>query len=90
MTAKGLSRLAVVVAGALGTCAAGCAGPTALANVAYDDRFGAATTMDVYLPAGGGPAPLVVFIHGGLFRTGDKGEYQKGKRPAEHATTPPV
>lgn len=55
--------------------AAGCAGPTVLADVSYDDRFGEATMMDIHLPAGGGPAPAVIFVHGGFFRTGDKGEY---------------
>jgi acetyl esterase/lipase len=55
---------------------AACSGPTRLADVAYDSRFGASTTLDLYLPDGGGPAPAVLFIHGGLFRSGDKSEYQ--------------
>src|SRR5262245_61606783 len=55
--------------------ALGCGTPTKLADVAYDDRFGAATSLDLFLPAGGGPAPAVVFVHGGLFQSGDKSEY---------------
>lgn len=53
----------------------GCAGPTRLSNISYDDRFGDATTLDVHLPSGGGPAPAVVLFHGGSFTSGDKGEY---------------
>ncbi len=42
-------------------------------DVAYDDRFGAATEMDVYLPTGwedGAPRPAVMFVHGGGWRIG--------------------
>jgi acetyl esterase/lipase len=53
----------------------GCTGATRLADISYDDRFGAATTLDVFLPEGGGPAPAVVFFHGGSFTSGDKSEY---------------
>jgi acetyl esterase/lipase len=42
-------------------------------DVAYDDRHGAATEMDVYLPAGwddGALRPAVMFVHGGGWRMG--------------------
>jgi len=32
----------------------------------------AAQKLDVYIPSGGGPYPLVIVIHGGGFETGDK------------------
>ena len=61
---------------ALGCGAAvGCAPPTKLADISYDDRFGDATTLDLFLPATPGPHPAVVLIHGGLFTRGDKEEY---------------
>jgi acetyl esterase/lipase len=45
---------------------AACSSVEVLADVGYDDRFGASTTMDVYLPDGGGDArPAVMMIHGG-------------------------
>jgi acetyl esterase/lipase len=45
--------------------------PQTLIDVAY------ATTsntqkMDIYIPAGAGPFPAVILIHGGAFKTGDK------------------
>jgi len=41
----------------------------------YVERPGvdpAMTSLDLYLPAGCGPAPVVVWVHGGGWRTGDK------------------
>jgi acetyl esterase/lipase len=66
---------AVVAMAAAVPWLAACTGPTRLADVAYDARFGAATTLDVFLPDGGGPAPAVVLLHGGTFTSGDKSEY---------------
>jgi acetyl esterase/lipase len=52
---------------------AGCGAPVEIHDVAYDDRFGDATTMDVYLPDEDGTArPAVLFIHGGGWRAGSK------------------
>jgi acetyl esterase/lipase len=52
---------------------AGCTAPVEIHDVAYDDRFGDATTMDVYLPDEEGTArPAVLFIHGGGWRNGSK------------------
>ncbi|NTW25427.1 MAG: alpha/beta hydrolase, partial [Lentimicrobium sp.] len=41
-------------------------------NVAYAS-VSASQKMDIYLPAGDGPFPVVVLIHGGAFMMGDKG-----------------
>lgn len=46
--------------------ALGCNDIERIDDVSYDDRFGAATTMDVYLPAApSGDGPAVLMIHGG-------------------------
>lgn len=53
----------------------GCAEPELIAGISYDDRH-AATTADVYLPAGPPPAggwPAVLVIHGGGWRSLDRG-----------------
>ncbi|MFD2450764.1 alpha/beta fold hydrolase [Ideonella paludis] len=42
-----------------------------LRDVAYASRS-AAQKMDIYMPAGAGPFPAVVLIHGGAFKRGDK------------------
>ncbi len=44
---------------------------TKFSDVAYAD-LSPAQKMDIYLPAGEGPFPMVVFIHGGAFKMGDK------------------
>lgn len=54
----------------------GCAAPGELLDVSYDDRFGDATTMDVYLPSGTTRGrPAILMIHGGAWRTGSKQHY---------------
>ncbi len=54
----------------------GCSAPDELLGVAYDDRFGAATTLDLYLPAGTQPKrPAILMIHGGAWRMGSKDAY---------------
>lgn len=42
-----------------------------------DLRFGPAPgeTLDLFLPAGGGPAPVHVFVHGGYWRALDKADW---------------
>lgn len=54
----------------------GCGAPGEIKNVSYDDRFGDATTMDIYLPSGA-PAhsPAIMMIHGGAWRGGSKSAY---------------
>lgn len=65
-------------AGMLVVCvcaAAGCGGADVREDIAYDTRFGDETTMDVYVPDEAGLHPGVLFIHGGTWRHGSKGEY---------------
>lgn len=61
---------------ALVLSATGCGAPGELKDVSYDDRFGAATTMDIYLPSGS-PAhsPAILMIHGGAWLAGSKDAY---------------
>lgn len=56
---------------------AGCTGAGATYHdVAYDDRFGDATTMDIHLPDSTAAArPAVMLIHGGAWELGDKKDY---------------
>jgi len=42
-------------------------------DLAYADAS-ARNVLDIYLPAGTGPFPFVVDIHGGAFRIGDKAD----------------
>lgn len=62
---------------AVALCATfGCVAPEERVDISYDDRFGDATLMDVYLPAGDAPAnPAVLFIHGGSWRFGSKDHF---------------
>jgi acetyl esterase/lipase len=54
----------------------GCGAPGEVRGVAYDDRFGDSTTMDVYLPSGApGKSPAIMMIHGGAWRIGSKAAY---------------
>jgi arylformamidase len=50
------------------------AGAARAQKVDYGVQYGAeqAQTLDLYHPAAPGPAPLVVFLHGGGWRAGDK------------------
>jgi acetyl esterase/lipase len=49
---------------------AGCADTVEESDISYDDRYGAATTMDVYHPPGDALRPAVLLIHGGGWHTG--------------------
>lgn len=51
------------------------------ADVAYAP-LSARQTFDLYLPEGNGPFPLVIHIHGGGFREGDKGMLPRNIREA--------
>ncbi len=69
-------RAAVVALGVLG-----CEAPEEILGVAYDERWGERTTMDVYLPAGGSsPDPAVLLIHGGGWAYGSKEVVQDAAR----------
>lgn len=43
-------------------------------NLDYAGQGNIAQVLDLYLPAGNGPFPLMVFIHGGGWMSGDKGD----------------
>lgn len=51
-----------------------CSASSEKRDVVYDARFGEDTSLDVYLPEGGGEArrPTVLFIHGGAWKAGSK------------------
>lgn len=54
----------------------GCGAPESLEDVSYDDRFGEATTMDVYLPEDDGARhPGILLVHGGAWAFGSKNAY---------------
>jgi acetyl esterase/lipase len=48
------------------------AGVVAHCDLAYVSGGHPRQVLDLYLPAGAGPAPLIVWIHGGAFRMGGK------------------
>lgn len=79
--------VAAMAAAVLSACS-----PTALLNatvpsngvaVTRDVRYaeGPRGTLDIYRPPASGPVPLVVFLYGGSWRTGDKGIYPFVARP---------
>ncbi|MEO8899342.1 MAG: alpha/beta hydrolase [Candidatus Dormibacter sp.] len=71
---------ALVVLAAVTTAAAGCgsspggstspAGPRPAATVQYCTDGGRALSLDLYEPGGGGPHPLLIFVHGGSWAFG--------------------
>jgi acetyl esterase/lipase len=46
--------------------------PKTLRNLEYARPDSGPLSLDLYLPEAGGPFPLIVWIHGGAFRAGDK------------------
>ena len=61
------------------SCREKASGPKTLS---YAQRSGAEpnlTSLDVYLPAGCGPAPVLIWVHGGGWRRGDKSNGMKQK-----------
>lgn len=56
--------------------ASGCAEVDEILDVRYDERYGGATSMDVYMPTDGGDRrPAVMMIHGGGWRLFSKSAY---------------
>ena len=47
--------------------------PRVIKDVEYARAGDISLRLDLYLPEGPGPHPLIVWIHGGAFRSGDKG-----------------
>lgn len=77
-------RRLLALPGLLVASLASCSGPGEYEDVRYDDRFGDATDMDIYVPRSSGPHPAIMFIHGGAWSGGSKGEYtQAAKRLAD-------
>ena len=61
--------------------ALGCVAPVEEHDVAYDERFGGDSSLDLYLPDNGAAAhPTVMFIHGGSWRFGDKDHFENAGR----------
>jgi acetyl esterase/lipase len=50
-------------------------GATVHRDLAYVSDGHPRQKLDLYLPPAEGPLPLIVYIHGGAFRAGDKGEW---------------
>jgi len=74
-------KAAILVALTALAAGAGCAAPIEMENIAYDDRFGEETTLDLFLPEDGATRrPAVLFLHGGLWASGDKSEYADAAR----------
>lgn len=76
-----LSSIAVALiltaCGGAGVSPADATTTTSTTATSYTDvpyaKLSAAQKLDVYMPAGNGPFPAVVLIHGGAFMMGDKG-----------------
>ena len=62
-------RLTLLAAG-LSAALFSCSASREIKDISYDDRFGERTTLDVYMPDGDGPRPVVMLIHGGSWRFG--------------------
>lgn len=61
--------------------ALGCVAPVEEHDVAYDERFGTDSMLDLYLPDDGALThPTVMFIHGGSWRFGDKDHFTNAGR----------
>lgn len=45
-------------------------------TVVYDERYGASTSMDLYLPERGAARPAVMLVHGGSWRSYHKDRYR--------------
>src|SRR6185436_18409042 len=50
-------------------------GTTALRDVAYVTNGHALQTLDLYVPKSSAPVPVIVYVHGGGFRGGNKGDH---------------
>lgn len=91
-------RHVLLLAASAASALAGCSGPSphaggatpaaggSSASTVYDLAYASASpqeTLDLYLPArAAGPAPLVIWVHGGGWRTGDKSSIAAGYHPS--------
>jgi arylformamidase len=53
-------------------CRDSASGPYTFVYARYPGTALALTSLDVYLPAGCGPVPVVIWVHGGAWESGDK------------------
>ena len=60
--------------------------PTRLDDVVYGTADGEALKLDLALPAGPGPHPLVILLHGGAWRGGSRKELSRGGNFADYGT----
>ena len=79
--------LASAGAGAFGSSSSGCTGPSTPQTVAYERLPGVpanATSLDIYAPKptcrAAPKAPVVMWVHGGAYHTGDKSNQVVNKR----------
>jgi len=76
VTATAFLLALITAAAAAGATEAGDAaeGTTVHRDLAYVTGGHPRQKLDLYVPEGDAPVPLVVYIHGGAFRAGDKGD----------------
>lgn len=67
-----LTAVLLVALFALSGCAAPPVTPATAVTVNYAGTTDPEQSLDLYRPAGSGPAPVVVFLHGGAWTGGDK------------------
>ncbi len=65
-------RVLVAACAALIAAAAQTPAPRALRDLEYARPASGRLLLDLYLPESGGPYPLIVWVHGGAFRAGNK------------------
>ena len=73
----------------LGVAASSAAGMTIHRDLPYAEPKNERQSLDVYSPEKGGPAPVIVWIHGGGWQRGDKSTLAIGK-PEQHLLKPQV
>ena len=71
-TALRMAAAVLVGCAAAMSAAAQAPQPKTLRNLEYARPDSGPLSLDLYLPEAGGPFPLIVWIHGGAFRAGDK------------------
>jgi acetyl esterase/lipase len=69
------ATLAALIAFALLASSSSCGGGDVKHGVVYDDRYGDATNMDVYMPSNGSRRPAVMLVHGGGWYVGEKEDF---------------